>query len=410
MFVLQSRHILKCVDRDLTLCKSHEFIKHEVHPKVDYKNKVCVKPWGHEFLMFQNESIGMWFLRITGGNRTSVHCHYNKDTTIVVLRGSLRLELIDGEVMTINEMETVHIPHYKFHSIGSFSPETFIIEIEIYNKSVNFSDKNDLLRVTDIYKRRDNKYETSIDLSDELEKYGYFYLTKDLDFHFNDIEMKVSNKCDPESNHSIILDGLINTGNTVISPGTFIDSVDELHHLNDESLFLNIHNRGCRVNHKVIYTNEQLSTLIKSTDKKIVLTSGCFDIIHVGHVQNLIQAKNTGDILMVCLSSDKQIKKLKGETRPVNKYQDRVDLFKMIECVDYIILYDEVNNETEETLDEIMQLVNPHVWVKGSDYTVDQIRKKHPHLREIKLLENVPDISTTNIIRKILKNTEDSNV
>ena len=57
-----------------------------------------------------------------------------------------------------------------------------------------------------------------------------------------------------------------------------------------------------------------------------------------------------------------------------------------------------------------MQLVNPHVWVKGSDYTVDQIRKKHPHLREIKLLENVPDISTTNIIRKILKNTEDSNV
>ena len=113
---------------------------------------------------------------------------------------------------------------------------------------------------------------------------------------------------------------------------------------------------------------------------------------------------------MVCLSSDKQIKKLKGETRPVNKYQDRVDLFKMIDCVDYIILYDEINNETEETLDEIMQLVNPHVWVKGSDYTVDQIRKKHPHLREIKLLENVPDISTTNIIRKILKNTEDSNV
>ena len=111
---------------------------------------------------------------------------------------------------------------------------------------------------------------------------------------------------------------------------------------------------------------------------------------------------------MVCLSSDEQIKKLKGETRPVNNYWDRINLFKMIECVDYIVLYDEVNNETEETLGEIMKIVDPYVWVKGSDYTAKQIRNKHPYLRDIKILDNVPDLSTTNIIKKILKNTDDA--
>ena len=396
--------VLKCNNRDLSLSKSHESIKHQIHPKVEYKNKVCVKPWGHEFLAFQNESIGIWFLRITGGNRTSVHCHYNKDTTILVLKGSMRLELIDGEVLTINEMETVSIPHLKFHSIGSFSPETFLIEIEVYNKNVTFSDKNDLLRITDIYKRRDNTYETSIELSEELERYGYFYFSRNFEMLFKDIEMKVVNKYESGADLSLILDGKVNTGTSVLSPGTFINNGVHLNYLEDEPMILSIKNMGCTTNHKIIYDNEQLQNFIKSNDKKIVLTSGCFDIIHVGHIHNLIQAKNEGDILMVCLSSDNQIKQLKGDDRPVNNYWDRINLFKMIECVDYIILYDEIDNETEETLGEIMEIVDPHVWVKGSDYTTDQIRKKHPYLQNIKILDNIPDVSTTNIIKKILKN------
>ena len=80
----------------------------------------------------------------------------------------------------------------------------------------------------------------------------------------------------------------------------------------------------------------------------------------------------------------------------------------MIECVDYIVLYDEVNNETEETLGEIMKIVDPYAWVKGSDYIAKQIRNKHPYLRDIKILDNVPDLSTTYIIKKILKNTDDA--
>jgi rfaE bifunctional protein nucleotidyltransferase chain/domain len=277
----------------------------------------------------------------------------------------------------------------------------------VYNKNINFSDKNDLLRITDIYKRRDNKYETSIDLSNETQKYGYFYLNMDFENIFNDIELKVTNRYNTDADYNLLLDGNISTGKSVLCPGTFVESTDNCTYLNDESMFLSVKNKGCRVNHKIVYSNEQLKNIIKTNKERIVLTSGCFDIIHVGHIHNLTQAKNSGDKLMVCLSSDEQIKKLKGETRPVNNYSDRIDLFKMIECVDYIVLYDEVNNETEETLGEIMKIVDPYLWVKGSDYTVHKILNKHPYLRDIKILDNIPNLSTTNIIKKILKNTDD---
>lgn len=398
---------LECNENDLKLSKSHYHIKNEIHNKIDYKNKVCVKPWGHEFLIFQNKSIGIWFLKLTGGNRTSVHCHYNKDTTMVVLSGSMRLELIDEEVMTINEMENVYIPHYKFHSIGSFSPETYLIEIEIYNDTVDFSDKNDLLRITDIYKRRDNKYESSIDLSDELDKYNYFYLEPG-GFTIKDVELNIDYKIDKNADHNILLDGKINCNGNILSPGSFMETDDKLSYLEDKSLILTIKNVGSKENHKIIHDEEQLKNIIKylkMENKKIVLTSGCFDIVHAGHIQHLIQAKNDGDILMVCLSSDKQIKNLKGETRPINSYWDRINLFKMIKCVDYIILYDEDNNETEETLGNIIKIVDPSLWVKGSDYTIKTIREKHPYLKDVKIYNNVPNLSTTNIIKKILKNS-----
>jgi len=135
--------------------------------------------------------------------------------------------------------------------------------------------------------------------------------------------------------------------------------------------------------------------------ENIVLTSGCFDIIHKGHIHTLKAARNMGDILMVCLSSDEQIRKLKGEMRPVNRYEDRIDMIKNIECVDYVILYNEENDE--ETLGTIMKIVNPDVWVKGADYTEDEIRKKHPYLKNIRLVETIKGISTTSIIDRIKK-------
>ena len=154
---------------------------------------------------------------------------------------------------------------------------------------------------------------------------------------------------------------------------------------------------------KIIYNLNHLELLIKDIkEKRNILTSGCFDIIHIGHLEFLKQSKYLGDNLLVCLSNDEQIKKLKGENRPINNYIDRIKLFKTISYVDYIILYDEENIEKEITLNKIMEIIKPLYWVKGSDYKVEEIIKKHPTVN-IKLLENIENISTTQIIKSIIK-------
>jgi len=136
-------------------------------------------------------------------------------------------------------------------------------------------------------------------------------------------------------------------------------------------------------------------------NKKIVLKSGCYDILHVGHIHNLKTAKSLCDTLFVALSSDTQIQKLKGASRPVNTYNDRINVFKTLPYIDYIILYDEENIEKEETLGQIMKIVGPNIWTKGSDYTVEKIVDKHPYLNKVIIIDNVKDKSTTNIIKKI---------
>jgi bifunctional ADP-heptose synthase (sugar kinase/adenylyltransferase) len=106
--------------------------------------------------------------------------------------------------------------------------------------------------------------------------------------------------------------------------------------------------------------------------------------------------------LFVCLSSDKQIKNLKGETRPVNNITDRIRMLSHMYFIDYIILYDEIDNRTEQELDNIMNIIKPDYWFKGNDYTEAQIRVKHPTLKHIQLFENVSNVSTTSIIDKIV--------
>ena len=143
---------------------------------------------------------------------------------------------------------------------------------------------------------------------------------------------------------------------------------------------------------------------LKRKNSKIVLTSGCYDILHVGHIHNLRESKKLGDVLIACLSCDEQIKKLKGDSRPINKYIDRINLFKIISYIDYIVLYEEEDIAREATLGKIMKCVNPYCWAKGSDYTIDKIMEKHPYLNKVILIDNIKDKSTTNIINSIIHN------
>ena len=312
-------------------------------------------------------------------------------------------------------MESIFLPHYKFHGIGTYSDETYIIEIEIYNKNIDFTDKNDLLRIDDLYKRNNNNYESSVTtIKDKLEEYDYFYLENNFNSVIQDVEIKVveinsqnANSIIKSNNFTILLDGCIYQNLKYLREGSIINSTEHIHCLEDKTLVLTLNKYDYQENSKIIYDNEQLQFIVnklKNEGKNIILSSGCFDIIHVGHIHTLMESKKLGDILMICLSNDEQIKKLKGDERPINNYKDRIDLFKTIKYVDYVILYEETNIQTEESLGSIMKIVDPFYWVKGTDYTVQQILDKHPYLKNIKLINNIENKSTTNIIKKV-KNT-----
>ena len=106
---------------------------------------------------------------------------------------------------------------------------------------------------------------------------------------------------------------------------------------------------------------------IRSENKKIVFTNGCFDIIHPGHIHVLSQAKLLGDILVVGLNSDKSVKKLKGKERPLVNESDRAKILLSIKYVDYVTIFD------ESTPKDIIEKIKPNTLVKGGDYVVDDI-------------------------------------
>lgn len=126
----------------------------------------------------------------------------------------------------------------------------------------------------------------------------------------------------------------------------------------------------------------------------IVFTNGCFDILHKGHVSYLQKAKELGDILVVGLNSDCSVKALKGEERPINSQEDRAYLLASLECVDFVIIFDEL------TPYELIKEISPSVLVKGADYEGKEVVGSE-FAKEVRLLEFVEGKSTTNIIKKI---------
>jgi glycerol-3-phosphate cytidylyltransferase len=105
----------------------------------------------------------------------------------------------------------------------------------------------------------------------------------------------------------------------------------------------------------------------KASNKKIVSTNGCFDILHVGHVRYLQESKKQGDVLIVCLNSDSSVKRLKGENRPVNNEADRAEVLAALGCVDYVVIFD------EDTPCNLIEIIKPDVHTKGGDYNPDNL-------------------------------------
>ncbi len=138
---------------------------------------------------------------------------------------------------------------------------------------------------------------------------------------------------------------------------------------------------------------------LKKLNKKIVFTNGCFDILHVGHVSYLQTAKSFGDILILGLNSDNSIKRIKGESRPINSQMDRAIILSALEMVDFVVIFD------EDTPYELISLIKPDILVKGGDYEGKVVVGSNI-AKETKLVSFVDGKSTTNVINSIILNTK----
>ncbi len=147
-------------------------------------------------------------------------------------------------------------------------------------------------------------------------------------------------------------------------------------------------------------TAKYMINALKENNKKIVFTNGTFDLLHSGHLYSFEQAKKFGDILIVAINSDSSVKRYKGDLRPIISENNRIKMICSLEIVDYVILMEEDNPS------KIIELIKPDICVKGEDWKNKTIPEKEiidgygGKLKFIKLYQN---ISTTNIISKILK-------
>ena len=138
----------------------------------------------------------------------------------------------------------------------------------------------------------------------------------------------------------------------------------------------------------------------KKDGKKVVFTNGCFDILHRGHVTYLNEAKRQGDILVVGVNSDASVKKLKGESRPINSEYDRAFVLDGLKAVDYTVIFG------EDTPEDLIACLKPSVHVKGGDYKKEDLPETkivESYGGKVVILNFVEGKSTTNIIEKINK-------
>ena len=139
---------------------------------------------------------------------------------------------------------------------------------------------------------------------------------------------------------------------------------------------------------------------IRQAGQKLVLTNGCFDLLHLGHVRYLQEARRLGDILVVAVNGDQSVRALKGEGRPLNGEEDRAEVLAALECVDYITIF------AEPRVTGVIEALRPAIYVKGGDYTPetldpDEVSALKKVGAEIRTLALVPGKSTSAIIARM---------
>ena len=155
-----------------------------------------------------------------------------------------------------------------------------------------------------------------------------------------------------------------------------------------------------------IKAKEDLQRIIddlKAKGERIVFTNGCFDLLHVGHIRYLEEAKALGDILVVGINSDRSVRNIKGPLRPILPEEERAEILSGLGCVDYITIFDEADPL------ELISSLQPHILVKGGDWTKETTVGKEVVERsggEVIILPFVQGASTSNLIEAILERYE----
>jgi D-beta-D-heptose 7-phosphate kinase/D-beta-D-heptose 1-phosphate adenosyltransferase len=129
-----------------------------------------------------------------------------------------------------------------------------------------------------------------------------------------------------------------------------------------------------------------------------IFTNGCFDLLHIGHIELLKYSKSLGDYLVVGINSDNSVKKLKGISRPINNEFTRKTILESIKYVDEVVIFD------EDTPIELIKRIQPNIIVKGGDYTKENVvgyELERIGLLEVKIFNYIENNSTTLIVERI---------
>jgi D-glycero-beta-D-manno-heptose 1-phosphate adenylyltransferase len=151
---------------------------------------------------------------------------------------------------------------------------------------------------------------------------------------------------------------------------------------------------------KTIAEIMQLRPRIRELGMRLVFTNGCFDILHVGHIRYLNAARDLGDALVVGINSDRSVRKIKGDSRPIVPEAERAEVLAALACVDFVCIFD------DPTPKQVIDAIIPDVLVKGADWGISEIVGRDTVEKAGGVVLNVPLVegsSTTEIIRKVLE-------
>jgi rfaE bifunctional protein nucleotidyltransferase chain/domain len=155
--------------------------------------------------------------------------------------------------------------------------------------------------------------------------------------------------------------------------------------------------------HTKIVSVEKLRTLLEEhrrNGKRIVLSNGCFDTLHVGHIRYLESARQEGDVLVTAVNADSSVRALKGFQRPILDEQARAQLVAALRCVDYVIIF------AEPDVNWLLEELRPHVHAKGTDYTVESVPERATAARlgiRVAIVGDAKNHSTRALLENIRK-------